>query len=176
MEIYLLILKYQQGNKDAGYELIKKFSPLLKKYSRNFIDSDNANSELVFIFLKLIKFLPINKFTDLDDKYLIKYISVSIRRSYFALLYKENKYSSKNLLVEPLKDFNTFIQNDESNLIFNDISKYLTSKEAIVINRLYKDGLKEVEIAFELHTSRQNIYMTKKKSFKKVKKYLICSQ
>ena len=172
MKLYFLILDYQHGDNNAGYELIKRFSPLLKKYSRNFVDSDNANSELIFNFIKIIKSLPINNFINLDDKYLIKYIAISVKRSYFALLSKENKYSSKIFLVEPSEDFNTFIQNDENNLIFNDISKYLTAKEELVINKLFKDCCKEVEVAFELHTSRQNIYMIKRRALNKLKQYI----
>lgn len=174
MSLHDLVLDYQQNNSNYSIEtLLSKFNPLLLKYSIRFFDSSNSHSELILHFIKTIKSIPIHKEPFSNDKYIISYINTSIKHFYYSLYANEQKYLNNNILISTDSDFNTFTIEDEDSTIFDYLSKYLSPKELLVITKHYKYLYRDSEIASELNVSRQNIYITRKRALKKLKKYLV---
>lgn len=172
MEIFQLVYNYQNGDTFYMEKLISKFNPLITKYSYKFSDQSDAKSELTLCFIQIINSIKINRTSFPEEKYLISYISRSMQRAYYALAKKEYNYNNHNILVCSDEEFNDFITEDNSNLIFNDLLKYLSHKEAFIIIKHYLFSYKEIEISHQLNISRQNVHISKTRALNKLKKSL----
>lgn len=172
MKLSELIYNATNGDNICMEKLISKFSPLITKYSNKFSDSLDAKSELTLCFIKIIKAIPFNSSRFLEDKYLISYINTSIKRTYYALIKKDYMYINSNIFVASGEDFNNFTFKDNSNLIFTDLLKCLSSKESLIITMHYLYMYKDTDIAKKLNISRQNVCVTKKRALNKLKAYI----
>lgn len=173
MRLSELIYKAKNGDNSCMETLISKFSPLITKYSNKFFDSLDAKSELTLCFIKIIKAIPLNSSCFSEDKYLISYINTSIKRSYYALIKKDYMYINSNIFVSTGEDFNNFTTKDNSNLIFTDLLKYLSSKESLILTMHYLYMYKDIDIAKKLNISRQNVCVTKKRALNKLKSQIL---
>lgn len=176
MKKYLLfnkIYKYQKENDSKILEeLIMQFSPLLKKYASK-ISFEDSMQDLTVTFIEIMLKLPLDKVN--EDKYILAYISTSIKNKYLSLSSDQYKnsiidYQPKDLLENIIKDFN-----------YDDISKFellnsmdsLTNKEKFIINSIFFKDISVIDISKKLNESRQSVNQVKLKALKKLKKELL---
>ncbi|CEN21828.1 sigma-70 family RNA polymerase sigma factor [Paraclostridium sordellii] len=167
-KLYNIIKNYQQGNKESIIEVIELFNPLLNKLERQSNHYD-IKSELTLFIIELMDKLPFENEKFCHDKYIVSYISKSIKNKYIYLNKKAcdqlNKENEINL--EILK--NDRVENNLDMILFKDLIKSLTHKEQEII--IYKYGLNysDIEIAELFNISRQSVNKTKTRALNKLK-------
>lgn len=93
---YELTLNSKSGNKDSLLELIERFYPLIKKYSRK-LRYDGAETDLIISFIEIIKSIPIINCI-MKEEQIIGYISKSIKNKYIQLSKRYGNIFKKNYL------------------------------------------------------------------------------
>lgn len=174
------IEKAQNGNADSLIELLEIFHPLLKKYGRLLFYEDaywDLRVSLISFFLKL----EINELRSKQDNVLISYIQSVVYHEHLILL-KKNR-ALKNRYV-PMKNIDTiwpkerqdnmFCNDFSRNVLFYDLSKYLTVEENNIILMLYWQGYTVRDICEIKHISRQTVNCTKRRAFRKIKAHYMC--
>lgn len=73
MELYDLLKRAKNNDKEAAYEIIKDFNPTLKKLSRS-LYHEEAETDLIIELLKLIQSIDMKKFENSNHKQIAKYI------------------------------------------------------------------------------------------------------
>lgn len=164
-----ILEKYRKINDDLYFEkFLESFSPLIDKYSNkiefNFKKDfkQELTLELYIVLKKIIK----NNIIFSNDKCLVRYISLSIKRRYYYLF---NNYKKDMLSIENID----FIQShylDNNNILFYDILKNLNLLEQTVLIFYFKDNLSINDIANKLNYSRQYINKIKLRALNKLEK------
>ncbi|XAM53788.1 hypothetical protein TVTCOM_39570 (plasmid) [Terrisporobacter vanillatitrophus] len=103
-----------------------------------------------------------------DDKYLTLYILKSLRNKYIEINKKNYNVYSNEIPSDKFLDYSGY-DNLESDMVFYDIIKNLSSCEKNILIKKYIYNLNESDIARELNTSRQYINRTHKKALSKLR-------
>lgn len=164
------ISKAKEGDINSIEELIKKFQPLLIKYSSQLNSFDDAKSELTLHFINTIRKIPLYNKDYIEDKYILSYIKTSIRRQYIYLLSIQQNIEKLNIKMINYEESSYY---DKSNLIFYDIIKTLNNKEKFILEKKFIDDFTNNEISRELNVSRQNIQMCLSRALYKLKKNIV---
>lgn len=171
-ELYIVVKNCQNKNKDSILKMIERFNPLIKKYSRK-LNYDGADTDLIISLIETINSLPLSKSNIIkEDKYIVGYISSSIKNKY---IYLSKKYSK---IYEKETKLNLDISNDETSrsmeefiLIEMLLDKLPTLQRNIIIQKFIK-GYTDAEIANQLNISRQAVNRAKNRGLKNLKEYL----
>ena len=165
MKLYekMLIAKKE---KTFMLELIKKFNPLIQKYSLLLeIDKDDAISELTLEFIEIVNSFP-GKKNYISDKYILSYIRKCIRNAYIAkstetaklkAVYLEDSFDSEPACFQ------------HSTVWISDILAALSLTQRKVILLKYYYGYSVVEISKKLSISRQAVNQAKNRGLRKLK-------
>ena len=151
-------------------EIINKFMPLIKKYSRKLV-YDGAESDLIIAIIKLIQSYPnYNKISSEGE--IIAYVNTSIIHEYIKLSKKSQKIASFEM---PLNDDIYSIATDtniENMLYVNELLDRLPASQSILLKHLFVDEYSEVNLAKKLNISRQAVNKNKRKALNNLKKYI----
>lgn len=170
------VLSAQEGSQDAMLELIKQFTPLLKRYSRVLYIEDSFD-ELVLAFIEIIHAIPLERLNGKSDGILVNYIAESVKNSYIALIRKNSKHqisitpwdelteSQQNQVLRP--SINTGNSSFEYLL---DSCHTLTEKERMILRLIYCYGYTSADLAKRFSSTKQNINQIKLRAQRKLKK------
>jgi RNA polymerase sigma factor (sigma-70 family) len=169
---YQLVKKVQLKDKNALMELIQKFSPLMKKYSRK-LNYDGAESDLIIGFIEILNKVPLEKTNMKNNKYILGYINTAVKNKFIALS-KHNCSILNNEVELNLDITGEYKENSiENKLILKaallSLPKY---QRKIIVEEFCKDKT-ESELSKELKVSRQAINKTKNTALNNIKRYLI---
>lgn len=168
-ELFEKIHKYKiYRDKVLLQELIEQFNPLLKKYSCK-SEFEDMLQDLTVFFIQLLDKIPLNELK--EDKYILSYISKSVKNKHINLInisIKKNSYLEYFDFIDIKKNVN-----DEFDIIdtFDLLSK-LNKREFLIIHSLFFKEMSANEIAKSLNISRQAVNQIKLKSLNKLKKEL----
>ncbi|MGL4731667.1 MAG: sigma-70 family RNA polymerase sigma factor [Clostridium sp.] len=166
--LYKNIIDFKRGNADAVVEIIKMFDPLLNKLARQSSCCD-IKSELTLFMIELISKFPTGNKNLYYDKYIISYISKSIKHKYIHL----NKKVCKQVLNESELDLNILenkkVENNLDMFLFKELIKPLTQKEQEVLTYKYAFNYSDIEISDLFNISRQSVNKTKTRALNKLK-------
>lgn len=162
--LYTYVKNAKLGNKSSMEYLINKFKPLINKYSYRLIEPEDGKSELILKLIRLVKKVPLDKQCFKEDKYIISYIKISLKRQYIYLYEKQKNLALKQSYLDENNEYSF----DKSNIIFYDLIKNLNNKEKYIFIKKYIYNFNSSEIARSLKISRQNIYITEKRAIKKI--------
>lgn len=162
--LYSYVKNAKLGHKSSMEYLINKFEPLINKYSYRLIETEDAKSELTLKLIRLFNKIPLDRKCFKEDKYIVSYIKISLKREYIYLYEEQKELSLKqNYLYENNEYFF-----DKSNIIFYDLIKDLNNKEKYIFIKKYIYNFNSSEIARSLEVSRQNVYITEKRAINKI--------
>lgn len=173
MEDYFNVLKtIQKGEDKKVLCFIKQFYPLIKKYAV-LLNYEDAYFDLELYFIKIIYTLNLEVMKNTSDSSILKYINTSVYHEYIRLSKRYNKtkaheYTVSNETIS--SDIVIPIEDDFSNLFFNDIKKHLSDREYKVIYMFFYESFSINEIAEELDETTYNIYKIKAKALDKLRK------
>lgn len=173
--LYYLINNSKRGDKDSMMEIIIKFNPLIKKY-KYLLQYDGAESDLIIELIKIIRKIPIDK--DLNfrlDKYLVAYISYSIKNKYIFLSKKYNSiYSHETELNLDISEATTNLNLEDRLFILDILDKLSNAQRNVLILSFIKD-YSDSQISKILNISRQAVNRTKNRAINNIRKYIKCS-
>lgn len=167
IDLFNCIKKAKIDDSESIELLIEKFKPLILKYSNKLNSPEDAISELSLHLIKIINKIPLEKDVFKEEKYIISYVSTSIKRYFFQLYSKQQKNSNGEMyLYEDYPD----ITYNESNIVFYDLIKKLNSKEQLILEKKFVYSYTNTEIAMYLNVSRQNVQVSIKRALMKLQK------
>lgn len=169
-----LIFQSQTGNRDSTLELIKKFNPLLKKYSYK-LRYDDAYDDLLIDFIKLLNNVQLKVLRDTSEGTIVSYICKSIRGSYIKRIITLKKLHTI-VPFSALSDSELYYAETASStsdtyfeLEFTGVDRVLTELELSVIKMIFLLSYTVSEIAYIYGISRQAVNQTKNRALKKLK-------
>ena len=168
-ELANIIQSKEQGYKKAILKLIKRFQPLIKKYSY-LLYYEDSQSELTLTFIETLYKIPIDNPRFKQDQYIISYISKSIRNNYIHLSKKRNQlyYYESPINLDIAED--SYQINIGDKLYIKDLLSLLTEREKEIINLKYFKEYSDIEISKKIGISRQAVNKTKNRALKKMRK------
>lgn len=170
--LYILINASQCGDTTSLLEIIEKFQPLIKKYSRK-LNYDGAETDLIISLIETIQSIPIFKRASLKkEECLVSYIANSLKYKYIKL---SKKYSNLYAMELELKE-DLLGEEDssdiETHIMLNTFLDKLPLAQKTVLDAIYIKGYTVSEVAKKSHTSRQSVNKTKNRGLENLRKYL----
>lgn len=165
--------KENKTTEAAMMEIITIFTPLIKKYSRKLL-YDGAESDLIILILKLIRYYPIpEEEVDIEDKDIIAYIHTSVKHEYIRL--SKKYYAIVNMETELNEKVYYIPQYDnvENVLIVNELLDKLPYIQKTILKELFFMGYTQTDLAKKLNISRKAVNKNKFKALNKLKDYLV---
>lgn len=169
-ELYSMVYKCQNGNKESLMKIIFKFKPLIKKYARK-LKFEDSTSELVSALIETVFFLPIHSKEYLKrDECIVGYINMSIKNKYINLSKKYCKIS--NMELELNEDISIKCNKDtyaitDNKIFINELLNELTVLQKEIIIKKFFEDYKDNDIATQLGISRQAVNRIKNRALKK---------
>lgn len=171
------VQRAQQGNQQDMLELLEQFQPLLNKYSRKLMYEDALN-DLNLKFIEIIHAINLTKLQNDNDGVFVKYIVISVRNAYIALLgefYAQKGVVSWEDLTETEKhklavDEKSRDTERQRFIDLLDSSQNLTDKERQTLTLIYYYEYSAADIAKIFSTTRQNINQIKLRALEKIRK------
>lgn len=170
-DIYFQIKRYHDTkDEQILLNLIEDFTPLIKKYSKK-LSYEDSFQDLMLTFITVINKISLNSYK--EDKYILSYINTSIKNSFYNLNNKYCTIKNNELIVDStLPNYGTEVSFDSNFFITYSLDK-LTPKEKLIINYLYVNDMKVIDISKKLKISRQAVNKTKNNALRKIKRELI---
>lgn len=170
--LYVLTSASQCGNSTALLEIIEKFRPLIRKYSRK-LNYDGADTDLIITLIETIQSIPILERASLEkEECLVSYISNSLKHRYIRLSKKYGSLYNNELELkeELLGEEDSF--DLETHIMLNSLLDKLPLSQKVILQEIYLNGYTVSEVAVKSHISRQAVNKTKNKGLKNLKKHL----
>lgn len=167
-ELYKLVECSMKGDKECMLEIINKFKPLIRKYSRK-LNYDGSDSDLIICLLETINSIPVNNLEMQKDERIIGYINASIKHKY---IYLSKKYTH---IINSETELDTDILGEacediSENLIFiNNLVDKLPKLQQEIIKQIYFKGKSVNDMAKQLNISRQAVNKAKNRALKNLK-------
>lgn len=172
MELYDLLNRAKNNDKDALYEIIKDFEGTIKKLSNN-LYYDEAETDLIIELMSLIKNIDIRKFRDSSHKQIAKYIHIHLKKRALNLL--RNRKKELNYFIEINYDIlsDTSESNIEDTVLISILIKSFPKKQQDIIIMKFIYGLSETDIAKILGISRQAVNKLKNRALNNLRKFFL---
>lgn len=156
-----IIKKAQSGNKNCILQIIEKFKPLVKKYSRK-LKYDGSDSDLVIALIEIINCIPIHKNSKFNED---KYIQLSKRNE--NIIKKETELDLNIISnYEAIQDLNLI----DTSIFINNLINKLSSYHKYIITKIFMYNISESDLAKELNISRQSVNRAKNRALDKLRK------
>ena len=172
-----LIISAQEKNETAMLDLIKRFDPLIKKYSRKVNYDEDFVSSLILHLIETILVFPIHKMKIETDYAIINYISKSLYFYYIGfskkrqIIINHENYFEQQYLEEWLGEDYGAVDSLDEILLFNMLQKLLSKREYQCVLLITIEGMSSTEAAKKLGISRQSANENKLRGLKKLKQY-----
>lgn len=164
--IYEKLIKAKNGEKDCLEEIIKKFNPLISKYSR-LLDGEDTKQDLYLHLVKVINKIPIKQDYFDKDKFIVGYIVKSIRNEYIRLSKLKNKKESNETQLN--LDIEIEHESSYEDIELIELFKKLSKSEYNIIKLICMKGLSVSEIANYMGISRQVVNQCKNRALNKIR-------
>lgn len=164
----------QNGDQQAILDLIKKFSPILKKYARK-LETEDAYYDLQLEFLETILHLNHTTLRETSDGAMVRYLSQSVYHAYTKLLGHLIDNKVPTVSIDELTDsilYPNSLFYEFQNTSIDVPSTILTFQEANIFYHTKILGYSAAELARNLGTSRQNVNQIKRRAVDKLRRYL----
>lgn len=170
MELYDLIMKSKNGDKDALYNIIIDFEPTIRKLSYD-LHYEEAKTDLIIELIKLVKNVDENKFWQSTNSQIAKYVLIHLRNR--AKRLSVNRKRNNLILVD--MNYKILIDNKGYDIgdraIHKILIESLTEKQQKIIILKYFYGLSDIEISELLMISRQAVNRNKNRALKNLRRY-----
>lgn len=170
MTLYQMLKAAQNNDEDSINAIVKKFEPLIKKYSYH-LNYYCAESDLIIELLILIKKINLDKFDDDSEGKIINYIKSSLGKKKIDLYRKHVVSKVEEIHID--EDINLIADNfDPFKVSWQDIINILPQKQRMILTLKYVFGYSQSDIARMMNVSRQAVNKAIKKAYRKVKDHL----
>lgn len=165
----------QSGNQQSVLDLVRRFSPILKKYARK-LETEDAYYDLQAEFLELIYRFDCSKLGSANEGAVVQYLSRSIYHAYVKLLGQLIDNKVPTISVEDLTD-SVLYQNSITCEIpcksFAIPPTLLTPLETDAFNLICVWGYSAAELARREGVSRQSVNQAKQRAVLKLQHFFM---
>ena len=171
MRLYSLLEGAQKKDKQSTADILSHFYPTIKKLG-NGLHYEEAETDVIIVFLELINSMDIEKFYKADDEQISSYIHKHLRNRSFNLFrrYKAKYTPYTQINYDILSDPNT--PDLDNKLLISMLLKSLVPLQREVIIRKYIYGFSDSETAKQLGVTRQAINKAKNRALNNLRKIL----
>lgn len=131
-----LINDINAGDKDALWELIQRFKPLINKYKRK-LGYDGAEEDIILWLVKAVKkYKKVRKMINFNDNKITAYIAKGMKNEYIRLSKKNVKIKENELLIFDDKEIiidNFEYENIENKIFVQEVLNKLTPLKKMII-------------------------------------------
>ncbi len=159
----LLRIVSSSHNENAVIEIIKRFTPLIKKNAK-MLGYDGAESDLIIHLIEVIFSLKSEKIESFLEGQSVKYISSTIKNKSIDIIRKRTKSILEIELFETV-DINAEYTQYE----INELLDLLSERQRLVVILKYFYGYSDAEIAKCLGISRQAVNKIHRVSISKMR-------
>lgn len=178
-ELEDIIIAAQNLDKDAMYEIITRFDPIISKYTRRMRYDEDFKSDMVLHLIETVYKIDLTKFRIPNDYALINYINNTLYHKYILLSKRqvgirqsENHFENEDL--EEWLGIDESTTEDIDNVLLNNTMKQvLTEREYSCVKLMVIEGLSSAEAAKLLGISRQTVNENKNRGLNKLKAALL---
>lgn len=177
-EIKKIISAAQANNSDAMMDLIVKFDPIIRKYTRMMKYDEDFRSDLTLHLIEIINSIDLGKLKIQNDCSIINYIKKSLHHQYILLSKKQKIYRNHENFFE-YEDIEGWLGEDHStedninSMITDNLMKsVLSEREYICVKLMIVDGMSSAEAAKILNITRQTVNEAKIRGLSKLKAVL----
>ena len=173
--LYELIKDSYKGDQKATMEIIEKFTPILRKYSKKLNYYDGLDTDLVITLIETTAYLSRADNNEIADNEgcIVGYINKSIKNKYVKLSKSRNniyKYELELDIGIEIPDEDTFYEDD--NIFLNEmLDKLPLLQRIVIVERVLKEKPCRI-IAAEMDISRQAVNSLKNRALKNLKAYM----
>ena len=150
-------------NENAVIEIIKRFTPLIKKEARR-LDYEGAESDLTIHLIEVLYSLNSEKIDRFFEGQAVNYISMSLKNKSIDIVRKKNKSILEVELFESI-----YVNEEYKQHEIKELLDELSERQRNVIVLKYYYGYSDIEISKCLGISRQAINKIHRVSVKKMK-------
>lgn len=171
--MFELVINIQRktNHEIAILKLIEQFNPLIKKYS-NLLRWEDSQSELILALIEIINKVPTQNSKFKQDKYIVSYISKSIRNTYIYLSKIRNKLKCHEFPINFEITEDSYQASIVDRLFVEELLKVLTKREKEIITLKYFNEYSDIEISRKIGVSRQAVNKTKNRAIKRMREYM----
>lgn len=173
-EFFEIVENASLGSEDSMMEVIGKFTPTIKKFSRE-LGYETSETDLIISLINIIKRIKLNTLKLDNDGVIISYIYNALKMKKIDLFRKHVKGIQDELEInlELIKGEDDRNYNDIENKLFvKEILQILTKNQRDVLVKKFIEGYSDIEIADNLHISRQAVNKMQNKALKILRIYL----
>ncbi|MCY6355391.1 RNA polymerase sigma factor [Clostridium sp. ZS2-4] len=169
--LYEIIENIQNGDTEKILDIINKFKPLIKKFSRKLI-YEEAETDLTISFIEMIQTMNLNNFTSENEGKIINYINSVIRNKHIDLFrkYVLRRTEEVELNLDILIDYTN--NSIEDSILIEDLLNRLPKIQKTVLKEKFIKDHSDIEISQKLNISRQAVNKTKNRALKTLRNYL----
>lgn len=172
-ELAKLIEKPKSGDKEALLEIVLRFKPAVKKFSKE-LNYPEAESDLIITIIELVKKIHLENFSEKNDGALIKYIYLTLRNrkiDFFKknILHHPNEEPVLNLEIIQGLNYGEIFEE----VLINDILKPLPALQKEIIIKRILQGYSDKEIAGMYDITKQAVNRTKNRALINLRKNLV---
>ncbi len=169
--LYETIKKIQSGDTEKIVDIITRFDPTIKKYSKR-LNYEEAETDLIIAFIEMLKAMNLNNFDKQNEGTLVNYIYNNIKNKHIDLFRKYIKNRKEEVeinldIIEVIEDCNI-----EESIFIEDLLNKLPESQKIIIKEKYIKDHSDIQIAKALNKTRQAVNKTKNKALKTLRNYL----
>jgi len=170
-DLYWTALNAGNGDKHEKKEIIRKFNPLIKMYTKK-LAYDGAETDMIIDLLEIIDKYPFHR-DEISESNFLAYVAVSMKNKYIKLSKKHGEILNNEVELTEGVYKDTSINSDPENAtIFKLLLEELTVHQRKVIEDLYLNGYSEKELAAKYNVSHQAINKIKWKALQKLKELI----
>ncbi|SNT01486.1 RNA polymerase sigma factor, sigma-70 family [Anaerovirgula multivorans] len=172
MELYDLLKRAKENDKDATYEIIKDFDATLKKLSKC-LHYEEAEIDLIIELLILIKTIDMKIFKYSTHKQIAKYIHMHLKKRTLNL-FKKHKSKFKEFVEINYEIISDQTIGDIENIaLISILIQSLVKRQQDVIILEFIQDFSEKDIAKILGISRQAVNRTKNRALDNLRRVFI---
>ena len=170
-----MVKRAKGGNEESMIELIEKFSPLIRKYSRK-LNYDDAEADITIFLIETIKKIPIFNNINLNkDECIVGYINTSIKNRYISLSKKYISIVSKEIELNVNIFLHCTLQDEQESIDNHIFVTFLLDKlphyQKQIIENIFIDNIPVTDLSKRLHISRQSVNRTKNRALSNLNKF-----
>jgi RNA polymerase sigma factor (sigma-70 family) len=171
MELYYLLEKTQKGDEEAAVELLFKFRPAIKSFSKK-LNYEEAETDLIIAFLETAKKINLRGFHVKSDGAIVNYFYFLLKNR-SVNLFKNNvlrKIETVELKLDIIADDAAGTVDDK--VFVSTLLDSLLPLQREVIKKKFLQEFTDKEIALSLGVSRQAVNRTKNRGLDNLRKII----
>lgn len=169
--LYEQVIKSKSNDNEALMEIISRFRPLIRKFSRQ-LKYDYAETDLIIYLIEIVRNIDLDKLNPKNDQIIVSLIYKSLNNRKIDLFRKYVLNNKEEYELDPNLTQDKVYEENETKIIFRNALNSLSYIQRYIIVEKYFKGYSEAKIADRLNISRQAVNRAKNRALIRLRKLL----